>query len=461
MAAGSLLPMGTLMLRNAAVVATMDDGVEIPDGSIFIRDGWITDIGKTEDLPEDADEVMDLGDHVVLPGLVNTHHHLYQTLTRAMPGAQDVALFDWLRTLYPIWARMTPDHIRTATRLGLTELAASGVTTAFDHQYLWPNGSSIDDQFEGADGINIRFIASRGSMSLGESDGGLPPDSVVEEEASILESCRSAVERFHDPERGAMRSVAFAPCSPFSVTPELMRDSADLARELGVRLHTHVAETYDEEDFCVDRFGKRPVEYMESVSWVGPDVWFAHAVHLQDSEVERLGATGTGVAHCPTSNMRLASGMAPIKRLLAAGAPVGLGVDGSASNDTSNMLGEVRQAMLANRLAASPGSGNGDLMSARLALELATSGGAAVLGRDDVGKIAPGHAADMIAVDLNRLELAGGLSDPVASLVFCSLQRVDHSWVGGRPLVVDRQVVGVDEEALIRKHNLLAAELVS
>jgi cytosine/adenosine deaminase-related metal-dependent hydrolase len=453
--------MGTLLLRNAAVVATMDDGIEIPDGSIFIRDGWITDIGKTEDLPEDADEVVDLRDHVVLPGLVNTHHHLYQTLTRAMPGAQDVTLFDWLRTLYPIWARMTPDHVRTATRLGLTELAASGVTTAFDHQYLWPNGSSIDDQFEGADGINIRFIASRGSMSLGESDGGLPPDSVVEDETSILESCRSAVERFHDPERGAMRSVAFAPCSPFSVTPELMRDSADLARELSVRVHTHVAETYDEEDFCVDRFGKRPVEYMESVSWVGPDVWFAHAVHLQDSEVERLGPTGTGVAHCPTSNMRLASGMAPIARLLAAGAPVGLGVDGSASNDTSNMLGEVRQAMLANRLAAAPGSGPGGLMSARLALELATSGGAAVLGRDDIGKIAPGYAADLIAVDLNRLELAGGLSDPVASLVFCSLQRVDHSWVGGRPLVADRQVVGVDEPALISEHNLLAAELVS
>lgn len=452
--------MGSLLIRNAQVLVTMDDGVEIQHGSLLARDGWITEVGHDGDITGTADEVVDLTGHVVLPGLINTHHHLYQTLTRSMPGAQDAGLFEWLRTLYPVWARMTPDHVRVATRLGLAEMAATGATTVFDHQYLWPNGSRIDDQFEGAHDLNIRFVASRGSMSLGESEGGLPPDSVVEEEDVILESSRRAVEEFHDAERGSMRSVVIAPCSPFSVTPDLMRESASLARQLGVGLHTHVAETDDEEEFCLENFDMRPVEYMEDLGWAGDDVWYAHAVHLADDEVVRMGASGTGVAHCPTSNMRLASGLAPVIRLLEAGVRVGLGVDGSASNDSSHMLGEARQALLLNRLAVSPGIGEGPLMSARTALELATTGSAAVLGRDDIGRLAPGFAADLIAIDLNRLEFAGALHDPVAAAVLCAPQRVDHSWVAGEPLVSEGQVVGIDAGSLVEEHNRLASGLV-
>lgn len=450
----------TLLVRNAHVLVTMDSGLEIDHGCLFARDGWIEEVGREADVPDHADEVIDLTGHVVLPGLINTHHHLYQTLTRSLPGAQDVSLFGWLGTLYPVWARMTPDHVRVATRLGLAEMAASGATTVFDHQYLWPNGSRIDDQFEGAEGLSIRLTASRGSMSLGESDGGLPPDSVVEDENAILEDCARAVSAFHDPERGSMRSVAIAPCSPFSVTPDLMRESAGLARELGVGLHTHVAETADEEEYCRRQFGRRPVEYMEDLGWSGPDVWYAHAVHVADDEVERMGTAATGVAHCPTSNMRLASGVAPISRYLQAGVRVGLGVDGSASNDSADMLGEVRQALLLNRLAVSPGVGEGDLMPARRALELATVGGAAILGRTDIGRLAPGYAADLIAIDLDRLEFAGALHDPVAAVVLCAPRRVDHSWVGGRPLVREGRVVGIEEETLVEEHNRLSSTLV-
>lgn len=451
--------MTTLLVKNAHVLATMD-GREIEGGAMYIRDGWIESIGPVDDIPSTVDETVDLSGHLVLPGLVNSHHHLYQTLTRAFPGAQDSSLFEWLKTLYPVWARMTPDHVRTATRLGLVELARTGATTVFDHQYLWPNGSSIDDQFEGADGLNIRFHASRGSMSLGESEGGLPPDEVVEDENTILENTGRALSEFHDHERGAMRRVVVAPCSPFSVTPELMRDSAILARAADVRLHTHLAETADEEEFCVDEFGQRPVAYMESLDWTGPDVWYAHAVHVAKDEIERMAADGTGVAHCPTSNMRLASGLAPVGRYLDAGVPVGLGVDGSASNDSSNMLAEVRQAMLLNRLAVSPGVGEGDQLSARKALELATVGGAAVLGRDDVGVLAPGYAADFIAIDLDRVEFAGALHDPVAAAVMCAPFAIDHSWVAGRPLVQNGEVVGVDTVALVQHHNTLAKDLV-
>lgn len=453
--------MGTLLIRNAHVLVTMDGGSELEHGHLFARDGWIEHVGSEEEVPPTADEVVDLTGHVVLPGLVNTHHHLYQTLTRAVPGAQNAGLFGWLRVLYPIWARMTPEHVRVATRLGLVEMAASGATTVFDHQYLWPGGSTIDDQFEGAEGLNIRFSASRGSMSLGESDGGLPPDSVVEEEDVILESSRSAVQRFHDGRPGSMRNVVIAPCSPFSVTPELMRESAALARDLGVGLHTHVAETADEEDYCLEHFGARPVEYMETLDWAGEDVWYAHAVHVADDEVKRMGSSHTGVAHCPTSNMRLASGLAPIARYLEAGVRVGLGVDGSASNDSANMIGEVRQALLLNRLAVSPGVGDGELMSARTSLELATVGSAAVLGRSDIGRLAPGYAADLIAIDLDRVEFSGSLHDPVAAAVLCAPQRVDFSWVGGRPLVVDREVVGADHRRLVEQHNRLSIDLVN
>ncbi len=450
--------MSTLLVRNAHVLVTME-GREIADGAMFVRDGWIETVGTNDDVPATADEVVDLTGHVVIPGLVNTHHHLYQTLTRAFPGAQDAGLFEWLTTLYPIWGKMTPDHVATATTLGLVELARSGATTVFDHQYLWPNGSRIDDQFRGAEGLSIRFHASRGSMSLGEDQGGLPPNDVVEDDDTILEETRRAIARFHDPEPGAMRRVVVAPCSPFSVTSELMRQSADLARASGVRLHTHLAETHDEERFCLEQFGRRPVEYMETVDWIGPDVWYAHAVHVSDDEVARMGHAGTGVAHCPTSNMRLASGLAPVSRYLEVGVPVGLGVDGSASNDTSNMLAEARQALLLNRLAVSPGIGTGPLITARRVLELATVGGARLLGRDDVGVLAPGHVADFVAIDLDRVEFAGALHDPVAAVVLCAPMRVDHSWVGGEALVVDSHVVGVDEEELISRHNRLAAHL--
>lgn len=458
MAAGSFTTMATLLIRNATVLVTMD-GSEIQGGGVFVRDGWIEIVGSTDDLPATADEIVDLAGHVVLPGLVNTHHHLYQTLTRAFPGAQDAGLFDWLRTLYPVWARMTPDHVRVATRLGLVELALSGATTVFDHQYLWPNGSSIDDQFKGAEGLNLRVHFSRGSMSLGESEGGLPPDSVVEDEREILADSEQAARRHHDPERGSRRRVVLAPCSPFTVTGDLMKQTAALGRDLGVRLHTHLAETADEEEFCLERFGMRPVEYMESLGWTGPDVWYAHAVHVADDEVDRMGEAGTGVAHCPTSNMRLASGLAPVRRYLEAGVPVGLGVDGSASNDSSAMLAETRQALLLNRIAVSPGIGEGLQLTARGALELATIGGARVLGRDDIGVLAPGRAADLIALDLNRIEFAGALHDPVAAVVLCGPGRVDHSWVGGRRLVKDGAVVDVDEETLIDSHNRLARDL--
>ncbi|MGH8952032.1 MAG: 8-oxoguanine deaminase [Acidimicrobiia bacterium] len=451
--------MGTLLVRHAEVLATMD-GQEIRDGALLARDGWIERVGPTADLPGIADEVVDLSGHVVLPGLVNTHHHLYQTLTRVIPAAQSAGLFDWLRALYPVWAGMTPDHVRVSTRLGLAELALTGCTTAFDHHYLWPNGSRVDDQVEGAAPIGLRFHVSRGSMSLGESDGGLPPDSVVESEDRILEDSQRVVGEYHDPEPGAVTRVVLAPCSPFTVTGELMTSTAELARELDVTMHTHLAETADEEDFCLARFGRRPVEYMEDLGWSGPGVWYAHAVHVADDEVTRMGASGTGVAHCPTSNMRLASGLAPVSRYLAAGVPVGLGVDGSASNDSSHMMSEVRQALLLNRLAVAPGFGSGPQMTARAALELATVGGARVLGRDDIGRLTPGMAADFIAYDLNRIEFAGAIHDPVAAVVMCAPVAVDHSWIGARPVVHDRQITGLEVGALVEEHNRLAATLL-
>ena len=452
------------ILINLAVVATMDDeGREFSPGAIRFRDGWIEAVGSLRDAfpkePERA-RVIDLSGHALLPGLVNTHHHLYQTLTRAVPAVQDVPLFDWLRGLYPLWARLDSEAVQTATMTGLAELALSGCTTAADHQYLFPNDSAIDDQFRAAERVGIRFHASRGSMSLGESDGGLPPDSVVESEEAILEDCERAAALFHDPEPGAMRRVTIAPCSPFSVTPDLMRESAGLARRLGLRLHTHLAETKDEEEFCRERFGARPVEYAEDLGWAGEDVWFAHAVHTSPGEAERMGRAGTGVAHCPTSNMRLASGIAPVARYQAAGVPVGLGVDGSASNDSGHLLAEVRSAMLLGRLATAPGVGSGEMPTARGALRMATRGGARALGRDDIGSLEAGKAADMIAVSLDRIEYAGALHDPVAALVMCSPAAVDFSWVHGRPVVEHGRLTGVDQEELTARHNRLARRLV-
>ena len=438
-----------------------DEGTEIRDGAIRISDGWIEAVGPTSEVAGDADDVIDLTGHVVLPGLINTHHHLYQTLTRAVPAAQNAALFDWLVTLYPMWARLTPESVQASTQLGLAELALSGCTTVFDHQYLFPNGSSIDDQFEAAAPVGIRFHAGRGSMSLGESDGGLPPDSVVEAEDAILADCIRAVNAHHDPEPGAMNRVVVAPCSPFSVSTDLMRESADLARDLGVHLHTHLAETYDEEEFCLERFGVRPVQYASDVGWEGPDVWFAHAVHVAADEVAEMGAVRTGVAHCATSNMRLASGLAPVPAYTGAGVRVGLGCDGSASNDANHMLAEVRQALLLNRLAVAPGVGEGAVMPVREALRLATRGGAEVLGRDDIGSIEVGKAADIIAVSLDRLEFSGGLHDPIGAIVLCAPTGVDQSWVHGNRVVEDGNLVGVDLPVLIERHNRAASVLVN
>lgn len=453
--------MTTLLVRNAEVLVAMDDaGTEIPGGGLFARDGWIERVGTAAELPDTADEVLDARGMVVLPGLVNTHHHLYQTLTRAFPGAEDVPLFPWLRTLYPVWARLGPGDIAVATTLGLAELALSGCTTAFDHEYLWPNGSRVDDQVAAAAAVGIRFHVSRGSMSLGESAGGLPPDAVVEDEEAILADSERVVAAFHDPTPGAMTRVVLAPCSPFTVTPRLMAETALLARRLGVRLHTHLAETADEEGFCREKFGMRPVELAASVGWLGEDVWLAHAVHVAPAEVARLGETGTGVAHCPTSNMRLASGLAPLSRYLDAGVPVGLGVDGSASNDSSNLLAEARQALLAARLSVSPGVGDGGpQLTAREALRAATRGGAAVLGRDDVGSLEPGKAADLVAVDAAGDPAFSGAHDLVAALVLSAPTRVAHSFVGGRRIVDGGRLTGLDLDGLLREHRAAAARL--
>ncbi len=454
--------MSTLLVKNATVLVTMDAGRrEIPGGGLFARDGWIEQVGRAEELPESADEVIDLGGHVVLPGLVNTHHHLYQTLTRAVPAAQDAGLFGWLTTLYPIWARMTADHVRVSTTIGLAELALSGCTTTSDHLYLYPNGSRLDDQVEGARDVGLRFHIARGSMSLGESDGGLPPDSVVETEDAILADTERVIAAYHDSEPGAHTRIVVAPCSPFSVTPNGMREAAELARANGLQMHTHLAETMDEEAFCIEQFGLRPVELAESVNWMGADVWFAHSVFISDGEIGRMGAAGTGVAHCPSSNMRLASGIAPIPAYRAAGVNVGLGVDGSASNDGSHLLAEARQAMLLARLGAAPDlARTPELMTARTALELATLGGAAVLGRDDIGSLEVGKAADFIALDLNRIEYSGAHHDPVAAVVFCAPVNVDHSFVHGKAVVRDRELADLELGPVVEEHNRLAEHLV-
>jgi 8-oxoguanine deaminase len=459
--------MTTLLIKHAHTLVTMDDHRrEIPDGGLFVRDGFIERVGPTESLPDSADEVLDLTDHVVLPGLINTHHHFYQTLTRAVPAAQNANLFNWLKTLYPIWARMNPKDIFVSTQTALVELALSGCTTASDHLYIFPNGSRLDDEIHAAREVGLRLQASRGSMSLGESKGGLPPDSVVETEEAILKDSERLIQQYHDPRPGATIQIVLAPCSPFSVTGELMKESARLARRYGVHLHTHLAETQDEEVFCQEKFGYRPAGYMQSVDWVGEDVWFAHSVHVNQEEIDLYARTGCGVAHCPSSNMRLASGIAPIWEYRKAGVNVGLGVDGSASNDGSNLLAEVRQAMLMARLRAGilgaslSTTPELPIMTAREALELATRGGAAVLGRKDIGSLEAGKCADFIAIDLNRIEYAGGLHDPVAAVVFCSRQQVDYNVVHGKFIVKDGRVVTVDIPDLIKQHNQAAARLL-
>jgi len=460
--------MATLLVRNATLMVTMDDQRrEITDGGLFIRDGVIEQVAVTSQLPQQADEILNLHGYLIVPGLINTHHHFYQTLTRAVPAAQNVNLFNWLKTLYPIWAGLTPDDIYLSTQTALAELALSGCTTSSDHLYLFPNGSRLDDEIQAGKELGLRLHAARGSMSLGESKGGLPPDRVVEDEDAILNDSERLILAYHDPKPGAMIRIVLAPCSPFSVTADLMRQSAWLARRYGVLLHTHLAETQDEDEFCRTKFGYPPVEYMQTLEWIGNDVWFAHCVHINDQEIKLFSHHGCGVAHCPTSNMRLASGIAPVMRMTSAGVKVGLGVDGSASNDGSHMLEEVRQAMLLARVKAGidgasfSGEQAPPLMSARQALEIATIGGAAVLGRNDLGSLEVGKCGDFFAVNLNRLELAGALQDPLAALVFCSPIKADFTVVGGKFIVKDGQLTTIDLPMLVQKHNQASRRLIS
>ncbi|MGQ9787067.1 MAG: 8-oxoguanine deaminase [Anaerolineae bacterium] len=450
--------MSTLLLRHARLLVTMDDTRRtIPDGGIFVRDNVIEALGPTAQLPTQADRILDASDMVVLPGLINTHHHLYQTLTRAMPAVQNAKLFDWLVYLYPIWARLTAEAVYYSALVGLAELLFSGCTTVSDHLYLVPNDVAHEHEIRAAQELGVRFHPCRGGMSLGRSHGGLPPDEIVETEEQILSDCERLVTMFHDPNPYSMLRVVVAPCSPFSVTAETMRRTAAWARDHCLMLHTHVAETRDEERYCLEKFGCRPAEYMRRLDWVGPDVWYAHAVHLNPDEIRLLAETGTGVAHCPSSNMRLGSGIAPIREMLDAGVKVSLAVDGSASNDSSHMLAEVRMALLLQRVVK-----GANALTVDEALEMATRGGARVLGRDDIGVLAPGKAADFIGINLDRLPFAGAAChDPIGSLVLCTPPNVDLSVINGRVVVENGEIPGFDIERIIARHNELALQMAN
>jgi cytosine/adenosine deaminase-related metal-dependent hydrolase len=453
--------MASLLIKNATLLVTMDaQRREIAGGAVFVRDHVIEAVGATDELPDTADEVIDARDQIVIPGLVNTHHHMFQTLTRAR--VQDNELFGWLQGLYPIWANLTPEMAKVSTQTAMAELLLSGCTTSSDHLYIYPNGRSgqvrLDDSIEGAQEIGMRFHAARGSMSVGESKGGLPPDRVVEDEAAILKETQRLIERWHNPGRFAMQRIVVAPCSPFSVSRELMRDSALLARQYGVSLHTHLAENDNDIAYTREKFRCTPTEYIEQLGWTGPDVWCAHCVKLDAHGIALFARTGTGVAHCPCSNMRLASGIAPIRAMRDAGVSVGLGVDGSASNDAGHLLGEARMAMLLQRVAHGPVDGPA-AMGAREALEIATLGGAKVLNRDDIGALAPGMAADIVTVPLDGIATAGALHDPLAALLFCQIPRIKHSIVGGRVVVRDGELTTLELPRLVARHNALAREL--
>jgi len=457
--------MATLLIKNAHLLVAMDaQRREIPDGAVFVRDNVIEEVGSSIELPATADEVIDARDQIVIPGLVNTHHHMYQTLTRALPAVQDCELFGWLQGLYPIWANLTPEMVRVSTQTAMAELLLSGCTTSSDHLYVYPNGVQLDDSIEAAAEIGMRFHGARGSMSVGQSRGGLPPDCVVEAEPAILKDTQRLIERWHDPGRFAMQRIVVAPCSPFSVSCELMRDSALLARSFGtshgVSLHTHLAENDFDVAYTREKFGCTPAEYSEQLGWVGPDVWCAHCVKLDPAGIALFARTGTGVAHCPCSNMRLASGIAPVRAMRDAGVSVGLGVDGAASNDAGHMLGEARMAMLLQRVAHGPLHGP-KAMGAREMLEIATLGGAKVLNRDDIGALAPGMAADIVTVPLNHIGMAGALHDPLAALLFCQVPRIAHSVVNGRVVVRDGRITTLELPLLVERHNALARQLAN
>lgn len=449
---------GTLLVKNVKHLVTCDDSDRLLDGvNVFIRDGVIAGIGQNE---ETADDVIDASNMVMYPGLINTHHHLYQTFSRNLPQVQNMELFPWLKTLYEIWKHVDEDVVYYSSLTGMGELLKTGCTTCLDHHYVFPKGtgtSLLEAQFGAADALGMRFHATRGSMDLSVKDGGLPPDSVVQTVDEILKDSEEAVSRFHDSSRHSMGQVALAPCSPFSVTGDLLRESAVLARQLKVRLHTHLAETKDEEQFTLSHFGKRPLAYMESLGWIGPDVWYAHGIHFTEEELKLLADTGTGVAHCPVSNMKLSSGVALVPQMLKLGVPVGLAVDGSASNDGSNLLEEMRVAYLLHRLSWSKEAPSGyDI------LKMATRGSARILGREELGQIAVGMSADFFLVNMNRIELVGAQFDPMSVLCTVGLKSsVDYTVVNGRVVVRDGRLTGVDEEKIIEKANLAVNQYIN
>lgn len=443
--------MAELLLKGASLVLTMDDaGREVSGCDILMKDGVIAGIGQGLD---SAGEVVNAAGCLVTPGLVNTHHHLSQTLTRAVPGGQDALLFGWLKTLYPIWARFGPEEMFVSAQVGLAELALSGCTMSSDHLYLYPNGARLDDTIAAAQEVGLRFHATRGAMSIGESDGGLPPDSLVEDERAILEDSIRVVDAFHDAGEGAMVRVGLAPCSPFSVSRDLMREAALLARDKGVMLHTHLAENDEDIAYSLETFGCRPGQYAEDLGWTGDDVWHAHCVKLDGQEIDLFAKSRTGVAHCPCSNCRLGSGIAPVRAMRDAGVKVGLGVDGSASNDSGNLVAEARQMMLLQRV-----SRGADAMSAREALRLATRGGAEVLGRHDCGQIALGMRADLAVWDMSGVEAAGNWD--MAALLLAGPTRVRDLFVEGRAVVRGGQVVSFDLGAAVARQNELARGLM-
>jgi cytosine/adenosine deaminase-related metal-dependent hydrolase len=447
--------MTTLLIKNIHTLVTMDtQRREIRNGALYARDGILEAVGTLEEMPaQTADDVLSLPNHVVIPGLVNTHHHMVQSLTRVI--AQDLELFGWLKSLYPIWSNLTGQAIYTSAKLAMGELMLSGCTTASDHLYIYPNDCTLDDEIRAAQEIGIRFHASRGSMSVGESKGGLPPDKVVEDEGFILKETQRLIETYHNASRHSMLRVVVAPCSPFTVSNDLMRASAELARSYGVHLHTHLAENDNDISYSLEVYGMRPGDYAQDVGWVGNDVWHAHCVKLNTDEIGLFARTGTGVCHCPSSNMRLASGIAPLRQMLDAGVKVGLGVDGSASNDSGHLLNEARMAMLLQRVGGNPAA-----MSARQALEVATLGGARVLGRDDIGALAVGMSADFAAYRVDTPAFAGAQHDVVAGLVFCTSQNADVTVINGRVVVKDGQLITLEMPVLVEQHNAISKFLV-
>ncbi|MCP8462647.1 8-oxoguanine deaminase [Pseudomonas sp. ZM23] len=444
-----------LWLRNPLAIFTAND--LDARGGIVVQDGRIVELVAAGQQPgTPCEQTFDASQHVLTPGLINTHHHFYQTLTRAWAPVVNQPLFPWLKTLYPVWARLTPEQLGVATKVALAELLLSGCTTAADHHYLFPDGleQAIDVQAGVVQELGMRAMLTRGSMSLGEADGGLPPQQTVQSAEAILDDSQRLIREYHQRGEGAQVQIALAPCSPFSVTPEIMRASAELAEREDVRLHTHLAETLDEEDFCLQRFGQRTVDYLDSVGWLGPRTWLAHGIHFNDEEIRRLGEAGTGVCHCPSSNMRLASGICPTVALEEAGAPVGIGVDGSASNDASNMILEARQALYIQRLRY-----GAEKITPERALGWATRGSAKLIGRSDIGELAVGKQADLALFKLDELRFSGS-HDPLSALLLCGADRADRIMIGGSWRVIGGEVEGLDLKRLIADHTQAARKLL-